>query len=128
MTSTLLTLICAILGSAGAFGTLQFLITRHDNKNSMLVQIKKEIEEMKASMERDKATDARRRILMASDEIIQGTLHSREWWEQTMDDITEYSRFCASHEKEYRNSKAEVAINELTRCYAERRDRHDFLI
>lgn len=121
------TLVCAILGSAGAFGLIEFLIRRHDNKNDMLAAIKKEIDEMKTERLADKATDARRRILGASDEVLHGTLHSREWWEQIMDDITEYEKYCHEN-KEYENNKAKIAISELTSCYQTRRDRQDFLI
>lgn len=120
------TIIVTILGSAGVFGLIEFLIQRRDNQHSLLTSIKKELDELKSDMLRDKATDARRRILMASDETLQGTLHSREWWEQIMEDITEYEKYCATHQG-YENNKAKIAIKELTECYEARRERHDFL-
>lgn len=120
------TIIVSILGSAGVFAFIEFLIQRRDNRNSLLTAIKKELDELKSNMLRDRATDARRRILMASDETLQGTLHSREWWEQIMEDITEYEKYCATHQG-YENNKAKIAIKELTECYETRRERHDFL-
>lgn len=120
------TIIVTILGSAGVFGLIEFLIQRRDDRHSLLTSIKKELDELKSDMLRDKATDARRRILMASDETLQGTLHSREWWEQIMEDITEYEKYCATHQG-YENNKAKIAIKELTECYETRRERHDFL-
>lgn len=122
-----LTIICAVLGSAGAFGLIEFLIRRHDNRTGLIVSIKKEIDEMKAEREKDRATDARRRILNASDEILHGVIHSREWWEQVLQDIDDYEVYCRSHEK-YENNRAKIAIKSLADCYAERRERHDFLI
>lgn len=120
-------IVYTIIGSAGLFSLIQFLISRRDKRVTMLADIKKEIEAIKADRLLDKATDARRRILRASDEILTGTKHSREWWEQIMDDVTEYQKYCSAH-KEYENNKAIIAVKELTQCYEERRDKKDFLI
>lgn len=122
-----LTIICTILGSAGVFSFIEYLIQRRDSRNGILKEIKKEIDELKALRLQDRATDARRRILRASDEVQLGTRHSREWWEQIIEDITEYEKFCLSHTT-YENNKAKIAIRELTECYEQRRERQDFLI
>lgn len=120
-------IICTALGSAGAFSLIQFLITRHDAKKGALAEIKKEIAEMKRAREEDKATDSRRRILAASDEVLLGVRHSQEWWSQIMEDITDYEKYCALHSG-YANQKARVAIKELSTCYEGLRDKHDFLV
>lgn len=120
-------IVYTILGSAGLFSLIQYLITRRDARTKMLEAIKKEIDEIKADRLLDKATDARRRILRSSDEVLQGMKHSQEWWEQVMDDVTYYEKYCADH-KGYENNKARIAIKELTKCYEERREKHDFLI
>lgn len=116
-----------ILGSAGLFSLIQYIISRRDNRMKMLTEIKKDIEAIKAERALDRATDARRRILRSADEILQGMKHSQEWWEQVMEDIGEYERYCDSHEG-YKNNKARLAIKELTNCYEDRREKHDFLI
>lgn len=120
-------IVYTILGSAGLFSLLQYLITRRDARTKMLETIKKEIDEIKADRLLDKATDARRRILRSSDEVLQGMNHSQEWWEQVMDDVTYYEKYCATHQG-YENNKAKIAIKELTECYEQRRERQDFLI
>lgn len=121
------TIIVTILGSAGVFSFIEYLITRRDKRVGMLAEIKKEIDELKVLRLQDRATDARRRILRASDEVQLGTSHSREWWEQIMEDISEYEKYCLTHAN-YENNKAKIAINELTKCYETRRERQDFLI
>ena len=42
-----LTVICSCLGSAGAFGFIQYLIARHDKKNDELDSIKKDLDSIK---------------------------------------------------------------------------------
>lgn len=122
-----LTILVTILGSAGVFSFIEYLITRRDKRTGMLAEIKKEIDELKVLRLHDRATDARRRILRASDEVQVGTQHSREWWDQIIEDITEYEKYCLSHAN-YENNKAKIAIKELTECYEQRRERQDFLI
>ena len=122
-----LTILCTILGSAGVFSFIEYLIQRRDKRTGMLAEIKKEIDELKVLRLQDRATDARRRILRASDEVQLGTRHSREWWEQIMEDISEYEKYCLTHAN-YENNKAKIAIKELTECYEQRRERQDFLI
>lgn len=43
--------ISTILGSAGVFSLIQFLVVRHDRKNDRLVGIKRDLAEMKKSQE-----------------------------------------------------------------------------
>ena len=120
-------MICAILGSAGCFSLIQFLITRRDKKNTILEDIKKELDEIKEERRRDRALDSRRRILGASDEILHGVKHSKEWWEQTLQDIDDYEKYCGTHTG-FKNSKAEFAIISLRETYKERQINNDFLV
>lgn len=120
-------MICAVLGSAGCFSLIQFLIQRRDKKNSTLDEIKKELDELKQDIHRNRALDTRRRILAASDEILHGVKHSQEWWEQTMTDVDDYEKYCDRH-KDFKNSKAEFATISLRETYQERKIKKDFLV
>ena len=127
------TVILSILGSAGVFSLVQFLITRHDNKHGILEKIRAEIESVKSEIEamkeerrEDRATNARRRILNASDEIRHGVPHSKEWWEQILQDIDEYEKYCDAHEG-YRNNRAIMAVENLKKVYSDRLSKNDFL-
>ena len=114
----------AVLTSAAVFGFIQFLITRHDSKNGFMAEIRRDIETIKDDIlslkdgrGRDKADDARRRILAASDDVRNNrTKHSKEWWDQLNADITNYERYCAVHE-DYENNRAMMAINNLNDIY-----------
>ena len=121
------TIIGAMLGSVGLFTFIQFLITRHDNKKGAITRIEEELISIRKDMKRDKADDARRRILAATDELRTGiSLHSLEWYNQLNDDVDDYNRYCDKH-PDYRNNKATQAIEYFKSNYAKRLENNDFL-
>lgn len=111
----------------GAFVTLiQFFITRRDNKDSKIDGIAKEIKELrtdigkiKEELDEDRATNARIRILQFADDVQHCTPKSRESYNQALDDIDHYNKYCNTHEN-YENSKASAAMEiietEYQRC------------
>jgi len=58
----------------------------------------------------------RLRILRFNDEILQGKLHTKEHFDEILDDITEYERYCELHPG-YKNSKAGMAISNVEAVY-----------
>lgn len=67
-------------------------------------------------MEESNATNARIRILGFSDEIMHSVLHSEESFNQALQDITEYEKYCDRH-PEYKNARAKVAIANIQGTY-----------
>ena len=123
---TATTIFLGIFGGGALVTLLQFLITRHDSKNDKLAGISKEIKEIKteigaikAELEEDRATNARIRILQFADDIQHYTPKSRESYNQALDDIDHYNKYCNTHEN-YENSKASAAMEiietEYQRC------------
>lgn len=117
------TITVSIIGSAAVFSFVEFLITRkdkkQDKKGEVLEAIKKldeKIDALEARMEEEKATNARIRILGFSDEIMHGVLHSEESFNQALQDITIYEKYCSIH-PEYKNAKAKVAISNVQNVY-----------
>ena len=82
-------------------------------------------EHVKYDNERN-AKRARVRILRFADEILQGELHSREHFDEVLEDITEYNRYCTKH-PEFPNDKAVLSIAHIERTYRTRMERNDFL-
>lgn len=78
--------------------------------------VNRDLQDMKKVMSQDKATTCRYRILRFADEISHGTKHSREHFDQILDDITTYERYCDKH-PEYENNKAVLAISNIKRIY-----------
>lgn len=74
----------------------------------------------------DKANAARKRILRFGDALSQQNLHTRELWDDILDDITQYEHYCASH-PEYLNDKAKLTIEHIRDTYRECLDNNHFL-
>lgn len=118
------TVLAAIV--AGAVSFITFLINRHDNRGGVLDKIQTDLADLKEEFERGRAISARIRILTASDEVIHGTRHSQEWWDQVLDDCTFYEQYCASH-KNFLNKKAQHATEHLNNVYVKIYQKNDFI-
>lgn len=98
-----------------------------------LDSVKKEIGEIKEQNNqqdeerlRDKALDARRRILRFADEIRRGDRHSQEHFDNVLDDIGYYTKYCEDHPK-FKNEKAVVSIKIIEEVYEKCARENDFL-
>lgn len=121
-----ITIIVALLGSTGVASLVQFLISRRDTQKDMLNKIATELTSLRGEIARDRAVNARIRILAASDEVLHGMEHSIEWWNQVNEDITGYNAYCEIN-RDFKNNKAVMAIDHLNKVYAERLDKNDFI-
>lgn len=83
--------------------------------------------EIMDKLNESEATDARYRILRFDDEIRHHVKHTEEHFNQILDDIDEYERYCSSH-KNYKNSKAVLAIENTRRTYEKCRRENSFLV
>lgn len=72
------------------------------------------------------ARSARRRFLRFSDELADGQVtHSKEHFEEVLDEIDRYRKYCADH-PEFENSKSEVSIQNIKDTYAQKLKNHEF--
>ncbi len=116
-------ILIGFLGSSAVFGFFEFLIKRHDAKKGVLAEVRA----LRVDFEEAKAVDARRRILQFSDSLIhEDKRHSKEYFDQVMDDITAYEKYCDDH-KGFKNNKAVASISHITKVYTERLEKKDFL-
>nr|WP_303038316.1 hypothetical protein [Enterocloster clostridioformis] len=83
--------------------------------------------EIMDKLNESEATDARYRILRFDDEIRHHVKHTEEHFNQIMDDIDEYERYCSAHPN-YKNSKAVLAIENTRRTYERCRRENSFLV
>lgn len=104
---------------------VQFLIARKDakeEKNSEILkaigEVKEDLNVIRADMEREGAESARRRVLLFDDELRRHEPHSEESYNQVIDDINRYKRYCDSHPT-YENNKAVNAIKHINDTYTE---------
>ena len=105
------TLIITIITSGALLSFAQFLIVRHDNKKilSRLDEIDRKIDEKAAIL-------ARTHILRFNDEILNGMIHSREYWRQQLDDCDTYEDYCKAH-PDFHNSYTEIADKNIKKTY-----------
>lgn len=126
------TVIGGLLGG-GLIGFIEFLIRRHDEKKGKMAEIMESIEELKGMVketntkgdERD-VINARIRVLSFADSMQNETRHSKESWDQCLEDITAYEKYCREHPK-FENGKTVQTIQYIQKEYQERLEKHDFL-
>jgi len=126
------TLFGGLLGG-GLIGLIEFLIRRKDekeNRNSEIIKAIKELEKKidsvdKKGDERD-AVSKRKDILRFAGEMQEGHKHSKDSWDQCMQDITEYENYCKAH-PDFRNNRTGATVEYIERNYNERLEKHDFL-
>ena len=74
----------------------------------------------------NEATTCRYRILRFNDEILHGQRHTKEHFDQILEDITRYETYCDEHPK-YENNKAVLAITNIKGVYRKCSDENTFL-
>ena len=89
--------------------------------------LKRDLDDFKKEEELERVRFARQRILRFNDEILFGKRHSKEHFDEILDDITVYENYCANHE-DYENNKAILAIGTIKEVYKQCLKTHDFLI
>lgn len=103
-------------------------IGRSVNKEVMerVDKLSKEVDALKTEEELERVRCARQRILRFNDEILFNQRHSKEHFDEILDDITVYEQYCREH-KEYENNKAILAISTIKEVYQDCMESHDFL-
>lgn len=116
--------IVAIFGSAGFW---QFIANQSNKEvKTELKKIQTEFSELKESEEQKEARNSRRRILRFNDEIINRVKHSREFFDDVLDDVNAYEQYCRKN-PDYQNGKAVLAIENIERVYRECMKEGNFL-
>jgi hypothetical protein len=116
--------IVAIFGSAGFWQW----ISAQGNKEvkAEIKKIRLEFGELKEADELKEIKSARRRILRTNDEIYNHVKHSREYFDDVLEDINAYENYCRKT-PDFRNGKAALAIENIERVYRECMKEGNFL-
>lgn len=94
--------------------------------NDNVDDIKKANESLESKFDKRNADACRTRILRFVDELRRGVGHSEEFYNQILEDITDYENYCATHDG-YKNGKAENAIRHIKEEYNRCFENDDFL-
>lgn len=82
--------------------------------------------DLNEKMEANEAKTARYRILRFDDEIRHKTRHSKEHFDQIIEDVDTYERYCQDHPR-FPNEKAVSATDNVKRTYEKCKDENSFL-
>ncbi len=111
----------ALIGG-GLLVFIQFLITRHDQRHDKSKEIleaiqdvrkevgdiRKDVDAVREEASKRDAVLSRTHILRFRDELYNGQKHTSEYFEQTLDDIEVYERYCEGH-PEFTNGRTKEA-------------------
>lgn len=89
-------------------------------------QLEKNMKEIQQSADERAAKDARARILRFGDELLHGTLHSKEHFDQILLDVTEYEEYCRMH-PEFKNNMTRLTTENIAATYRHCMKEHSFL-
>lgn len=82
--------------------------------------------DLNEKMEANEAKTARYRILRFDDEIRHKTRHSKEHFDQIIEDVDTYERYCQDHPR-FPNGKAVSATDNVKRTYEKCKAENSFL-
>ena len=101
-----------------------------DRINGRLIEkvdnLDKEVKDLRNVCDERDATLMRTHILHFNDEILHQKEHTKEHFDQILEDIDAYNTYCDNHEN-YKNNKAVFAIENIKRTYAKCMERDKFL-
>lgn len=120
-----ITVIVAIIGSNALWGFLQFLLERKDKKKDCSKKILEAIQKINDKLDQRTAVSCRIRILKFMDEIIEGWEHSKDSYNQLMQDITHYHQYCEEH-PQFLNHQTDATIERLKKDYEQRLATNNF--
>lgn len=129
-------IITFILGG-GFLSFLQFMISRHDDKNNAIKDLKdyvskmegrltEKIEAIEEKADERNAVNARVRILRFADETLEGKRHSKDSFDQCLSDIDDYEDYVTKN-PDFLNNQTHATVTYIKKIYTERLERHDFL-
>lgn len=129
-------ILIGVLGAgigSGLMAIVMAVIQRKWKKDDQQNVILEKLESISQRMDRMEADDAEReakhariRILRFGDECSHDVKHSREHFEQVIEDVDAYESFCADH-PEFKNNKAVMTIRLIKETYQNRLKNNDFI-
>lgn len=110
------------------WGWLGHLIGKTINEEVLekVADLTNDVEDLRKKEELERVRQSRQRILHFSDEILYGQRHSKEHFDEVLEDIDLYEDYCREHE-DYENNKAVLAIATIRDVYKKCLREHNFL-
>ena len=103
------------------------VLEKFDGISKDVDSLTKDLDDLRKEEEVERVRQARQRILRFSDEILFEQRHSKEHFDEILEDIDLYEKYCHEHQ-EYENNRADLAIATIREIYKKCLQTHDFLI
>ena len=135
MNGNIVTLIVALITASVSLITLfsQRKWQKDDRTANGITELSGKINDVQTTLDahiesdaENDAKQARRRIIVFSDECRRGLLHSSEHFDSVLDDITFYRQYCEDHPK-FKNEKAAHSIRYIEDVYDETKRENKFI-
>ena len=127
MRDSIQTIVMAVFASSGFWVFVQYLINRHDGTKKELQAISAQVARLSEKVDSNAAVLARTHILRFDDELLNGVVHSQEYFRQQMDDIDTYEDFCKAH-PDFRNSYTTIASEHIRNTYKKLLEKREFSV
>jgi len=88
-------------------------------------EVKKDIQGVKAADAERDAKQARTRILQFGDELLHDVKHTKERFDDILEDIDEYEAYCRDH-KDFKNNRTHATTQHILETYHSCWDKHSF--
>lgn len=88
--------------------------------------MRKDLDAMKAEIEETNAKNMRTKIIRFASEIRVHQLHTKDYFDEVMDDITAYEQYCDTH-KNFKNSITVMSSELITETYKKCLEENSFL-
>ena len=89
-------------------------------------KLEKSIERMDHDAGEQRAKDARSRVLRFGDEVLHKVCHSKEHFDDVLQDITFYENYCEKH-PEFENDRMKLTAQKIKDTYKKCWEEHSFL-
>lgn len=89
-------------------------------------KLENEIKDMKESQDERDAKAARTRVLRFGDELIHNVKHTKEHFDDILQDMSDYEKYCDEH-KDFKNDRMHLTSQHIKETYHRCMEEHSFL-
>lgn len=89
-------------------------------------KLESDVDSLRSDMGEQNARNARAQILRFGDELLHGTKHSQEHFDEILNCITEYTKYCEDH-RDFKNHVTERTTQHILDVYDQCRREQSFL-
>ena len=89
-------------------------------------KLENEVTNMRTALDEQSARDARSAILRFGDELLHDVKHSKESFDDILDQITRYEEYCRTH-PDFKNKRTEKTSEHIQKTYDKCMDERSFL-